>query len=65
MKQKEILEQMADGAYILNHMLIQPNRRAHPDRISDRQIKALDNKGLLDKTVGYDRMRTYRLKQKP
>lgn len=62
MKQKEILEQMAAGGYILNHMLIKPDRRAHPDKISDRQIEALENKGLVTKTVGYDRTRTYRLK---
>ncbi|PZO55464.1 MAG: hypothetical protein DCF15_10465 [Phormidesmis priestleyi] len=62
MKQKEIIDQMAAGGYILNQMLIQPNRRAHPHKISDRQIKALENKGLVTKTVGYDKLQTYRLK---
>lgn len=62
MKQKAIIQQMEAGGFILNNMFVMCDGTAHRDRIRARQIQALKSKDLVTETIGYDRMKTYRLK---
>ena len=62
MKQKAIIQQMEAGGYILNNMFIKVDGTCHRDRIRVRQIQALKAKDLITETIGYDKIRTYRLK---
>lgn len=65
MKQEQIIQTLADGGRIINNILLKPDRTPHKDRISDRQIQALEVKDLVQKIVGYDNTRTWQLKAAP
>ena len=62
MKQKELIAQMQAGGFIMNNSFVNPDGTPRRARITQRQIAALERKGLIKKRIGYDGIRTYRLR---